>query len=246
MKFRHIVYQLVLVFVAVASGVWFAEFVKKPSVVSVKGLSEKVVAADLGLLTIRIRNENSNITELYRKSSEDRNKVLAFLKKNGIIDSEIVSCDLSVYERNKEARTNSAGVIEREYYLETSDEIKIRTSIISKIQNLKNRIVTELNADGLYANCSYSYKITNFSQIKQEMMKEASEQAIKSAQSFLYPHNMKPGKLVYLRQGEISINSDDINSGDNSWSNESESVNKKLRLVASAEFEIEPIKQSEK
>ena len=49
---------------------------------AVKGLSERVVKADIGEIFIKIENQNPNLKDLYTKRTEDKKKTLDFLKKN--------------------------------------------------------------------------------------------------------------------------------------------------------------------
>jgi hypothetical protein len=69
------------------------------------------------------------------------------------------------------------------------------------------------------------------------MMREASENARKSAEAFIAPHNKGLGKVIYLKQGEITVRAENEAEDTDRWdTKEKTSVYKKLRLVVRAGF----------
>ena len=188
--------------------------------VEVKGLSEKTVRADIGDMSISISNSGyANLEDLYKKRVSDKEKVINFLKNQGITDDEIVNFAMNTSDYNEEDNT-----------------INIRTSQLEKIGKIKSEIV-KLSSEGVLLTYNYSYKLTNFINVKLEMMKEASQNALENAKAFVEPQGVNIGRVAYLRQGEITIRAEDESENVSSWdSQESQSANKKLRLVIRAGF----------
>lgn len=208
------------------------------SMVEVKGLSEKIVKSDIGEIIIKISNRNDNIDDLYKKTKEDSEKTIAFLKNNNVDESEITYSDIDIFE-DSEAKSeikDAKEITEKKIFYRSTYSVKIMTKQIEKIKNIRSNIVKDLMSQKIFVSYNYSYKITNFSDIKLDMMKEASEHARKSAEAFLAPYCKKLGRVKYLRQGEITIKGENDSCEDYQYHDNTSSVNKKLRLVVQAGF----------
>lgn len=199
--------------------------------IEVKGLSERVVKADIGEIFIKIENQNPNLKELYTKRTEDKKKTLDFLKKFGIADKDIVSINSDTeertihYEKKKEER-----------YFTGSDIIYIKTKNIEQIDKLKSEIVN-LCTENILISCSYCYKFTDFQSIKLDMIDEASRNARESAVSSIKPYNKNITDVSYITQGEVSIRAENEFEDVSSWeSREKTSINKRIRLIVRAGF----------
>ena len=228
---------------AIAAGFWGFGSLKslEKHIIEVKGLSEKIVRADVGTLHITFENEFEEpkeitkeqkkqlIDDLYKKRTEDRTIVMEFLKDHGITKEEIV-------EESNDIREYNEWVAKDTYrrYMKSTNSIKIRTRAVEKILPIKKEI-GDLIGKSIMVSCDYAYKLTDFINIKLEMMREASENARKNAEVFVAPQKTEIDDLIYLRQGEVSINAEDDGSG-GGYSSESESINKKLRLVVRAGY----------
>ncbi|MDR0555962.1 MAG: SIMPL domain-containing protein [Holosporaceae bacterium] len=218
----------------------FKSFRDYGELVEVKGLSEKVVRADVGDVCIVISDRNSSLEELYKKRTLDKDKVIAFLKGVGVTGEEIVNCSMNTTEECWNDEMKKAGYSEtaakKQRYFKSEDKINVRTKDLDKVNKIKEELV-KLSSEGTFITYSYSYQLTNFSDIKIEMMRDASENAKKNAEAFIVPHNQKIGKVVYLRQGEITIRAESEDEDTNRWEScEKTSINKKLRLIVRAGF----------
>ena len=206
--------------------------------IEVKGLSEKIVKADLGKIVITISNEGSYLEDLYKKRIKDKNKVLDCLKKIGITDEEIADNSSDTWDYEKEVKITEKGVTQSEYkrVFKADDSITIKTKFLEKIDKIRSEIM-QLNSEGIFVKCNHSYQLTDFIKIKLDMMKEASQNARKNAEVFVESQGYKIDDVLYLKQGEVTITGDDEKEGIESWrSNEAKSINKKLRLVVRGGF----------
>jgi hypothetical protein len=204
--------------------------------IEVKGLSEQVVRADAGDLFITISNDNSNLEELYKKRVSDKEKVVGFLKSSGVTNEEIADFSVDTMEYLEEEKNVSGTTIKKQKRYESKDRLTVRSRDLDKINKIKEEIF-KLSSEGVFIACSYAYNLTNFLDIKKRMMKEASENARKNAEAFIEPYGQTIGKVVYLRQGEITIRAENETEDTERWdTKEKSSVNKKLRLVVRAGF----------
>ena len=209
--------------------------------IEVKGLSEKTVRADIGEISITFSNSNySNLDELYQKRIKDKEKIVDFLKNQNVRDEEIVnySMDTSDYEEvNKSTSADGTTKMDRQVLFRAHDTITVKTTELEKIEKIKTEIY-KLSAEGILLTYKFAYHLTHFIEVKLEMMKEASENALNNAKIFIEPYgNIEIGDVVYLKQGEVTIRAEDENEAVSSWdSQESKSINKKLRLVVRAGY----------
>lgn len=209
--------------------------------IEVKGLSEKTVKADIGEISITFSNSNySNLEELYKKRIEDKEKIVNFLKDHAVTDEEIVnySTSTSDYEEvNKSTSADGLTKMDRQILFRANDVITVKTTQLEKIEKIKSEIY-KLSAEGILLTYKFAYNLTHFIEVKLEMMKEASENALNNAKKFIEPYdNLEIGDVIYLKQGEVTIRAEDENEAVNYWdSQESKSINKKLRLVVRAGY----------
>lgn len=208
------------------------------NMIEVKGLSEKKVRADIGTLSISVPNNGfDNLDDLYKKRTHDKEKVIAFLKSNGVSEDEM-TFSVNTWDYSDENKTTENGVTTtvKKRLFSANDTVNVKTKDVDKVGKIKADMM-KLVSEGILATCDYSYKLTNFVDIKLEMMEEASKNARRNAEVFIAPQGYSIGEVVYLKQGEVTITGDDESENTNSWnSEERQSINKKLRLVVRAGF----------
>ncbi|MDR2781843.1 MAG: SIMPL domain-containing protein [Holosporaceae bacterium] len=213
--------------------------------IEVKGLSEKVVRADVGHICITISNHCENLEKLYTKRAADKIKVVDFLKSCNVTDEEILDSSMDTKEYEEESTTispTSVTKVEKIKFYKSEDKLSINTKDLGKIEKIKDGIM-KLSSEEIFIGYNYSYDLTNFLDIKIQMLKEASENARKNAEAFIEPQGQKCGEVVYLRQGEITIRAENESETIDSWSSkEKTNINKKLRLVVRAGFAKEKAK----
>lgn len=207
---------------------------KQSSVISVQGLSEKIVKSDKAQLVLSIQRQvplgdvSDDLAQLNKQRESDLKEAKDFILKLGVKESEIVDVIPSVskvpYEDGKK------------YRLASTDKIIVFSDDPDKIKKIIPELM-KLNGKGIFINTSYSYIFSKFQEIKEEMMREAAENAKASAEAVLRPYGQSTKGLVDLSQGEITIRGADERSNIERWdSREGKSMYKKMRLVVRASF----------
>lgn len=210
------------------------------NLVTVKGLSEKIVRSDVAEMSIKFSNDKfEKLEDLYKKRMADKEKVLRFIKDHGITAEEIVNFSMDTYDYTEETEDKlESGVIstKKNRYFRSNDEFILKTKQFEKVDAVKSDVM-KLFSENVFVTFDYKYRLTNFIDIKLGMMKEASANARKNAEVFVEPQGLKIGDVVYLNQGEVTIRAEDENEDVSSWeSKKDKSINKKLRLVVRAGF----------
>jgi hypothetical protein len=206
--------------------------------IEVQGLSEKVVRADIADACVTIKNRDDDLVRLYEKRVKDRALVTEYLKEVGFDDSEILGFMMNTRDESESVSVTTDGMTtkNRKVFFYGDDCVNIRTKHLEKIERLGSSIA-QLSAKGVFVKYDYSYKLTGFQSLKVEMLKEAVENAKKSAEASIGPLGEKLGAVAYLRQGAIVISGEYESETVERWrSDEATSINKKVRLVMKAGF----------
>lgn len=194
--------------------------------VIVKGLSEKEVLSNIVIMPIKLTRTSNNLESLIIDIDNDTNKVIKFLKDNGLKDEDITLGAISIVDKMANEFSNQEFSIR---YLATK-VINIYSSEIEKVRALSGKL-SELSQTGiLFKTDDYDSKIeyvyTKLNDIKPSMIEEATSNARAVAQKFAHDSNSKLGKIKKATQGQVEMYSRDKNS---------EHI-KTLRVVATVEY----------
>lgn len=187
-------------------------FVNKERVVSVKGLAEIEVEANKVTWPIAFKEVGNDVQQLYRSINEKSKVVVAFLKENGIEDSEIsvnpvevIDMDAERYNSNqKQYRYISTSVI-----IVTSTNVALVRKLISEQSALMKQGVVISGDDYRY---NVNYEFTGLNDIKPGMIEEATKNARAAAEKFAKDSDSKLGKIKRANQGQFTIYDRDINT----------------------------------
>ena len=187
-------------------------FTDKDRTVTVKGLAEKEVAADKVTWPILTKELGDDLPALYTKINTTNEKVKAFLRQNGVKDSEIsvnapVVVDLQAEHygvQNHRYRYNITSTI-----TVTSSNVKLVRGIIARQGELLKQGVAVV--DGGYGT-GVTYEYVSFQKMKPQMMQEAIKNAETTAEQFAENSNSRLGKIMNASQGQFSIDDRDANT----------------------------------
>lgn len=188
------------------------DFVNKDRIVTVKGLSEKEVEADKVTWPIPTKELGNDLPELYSRINATTAKVKAFLKQNGIKDSEISTGAPSVIDLNADQYNNNIRAYRyniTSIITVTSKNVKLVRSIMARQGELLKQGVAVV--DGGYDNRT-SYEYVAFQKMKPQMMEEAIRNAETTAMQFAKNSNSNISKIVRADQGQFSIDDRDPNT----------------------------------
>lgn len=194
--------------------------------VIVKGLSEKEVLSNIVIMPIKLTRTSNNLESLIIDIDNDTNKVIKFLKDNGLKDEDITLGAISIVDKMANEFSNQEFSIR---YLATK-VVNIYSSEIEKVRALSGKL-SELSQTGiLFKTDDYDSKIeyvyTKLNDIKPSMIEEATSNARAVAQKFAHDSNSKLGKIKKATQGQFEVISRDKNS---------EHI-KNIRIVSTVEY----------
>lgn len=180
------------------------DFSHRDRAVTVRGLCEKEVMANKVTWPIVTKEMGNELTTIYDKIQRNNAAILAFLKNNGIEDSEISVNPPAVNDRMANSYSNE----NVRYRYNVTNVIVVTSSKVDKIRKLIDA-QTELLKQGIALTEDYeyltTYEYTDLNSIKPEMIAEATRNAREAANKFAADSDSRLGKIKTATQGQFSI-----------------------------------------
>lgn len=193
--------------------------------VSVRGLSERDVPADLVIWPITYSLAGNDLLGLYEQVKRNNDIVTRFLTSNGISAEEISVNPPDTYD----ASSNRYRSDNFNYNYSISITLTVTTKKVDKVRELLNR-QSELLKEGVaFSNSYINYQFTGLNDIKPEMIAEATKNARAAADRFAADSESHLGKIKTASQGQFSIEN----------AAESTPYIKKVRVVSTIVYYLE-------
>ena len=204
--------------------------------VTVKGLAERDVVADTAVWNIKINGVGGDLAALQSQIDSDIAEIHTFLTDAGFASSDIQN--LRVQVRDKYAGYSDAELQNQNndgrYVIETG--VMVRSNNVMLVDAVSRRM-GELVRRGITITEDYAgpiYIFNGLNDIKISMIEQATKNATAAGEQFAKDADARLGKIKSANQGVFSIESRDPTD---SWSsNERQSINKKVRVVATITF----------
>ena len=174
-------------------------------VVTVRGLAEREVKANKVTWPIVSKEVGNDLPSIYANVERTNSAIVAFLKQNGIQDSEISVNAPQVLDLQAD-RYSSNNV---PFRYNVTNVVVVTSSQVDKVRQLIER-QTELLKQGIAivaGDYQYQtvYEFTGLNQIKPEMIAEATKNAREAANKFAEDSQSELGKIKTASQGQFSI-----------------------------------------
>lgn len=206
--------------------------------VTVKGLAEKDVVADLAVWNVKIAKTGDILSDVQGGIETDKKEMLSFLKAQGIEDGEIQNSQLSVtdlmaQQYRSERAEQSRFILSYSVTVRSNDVNKVKTAT-EKIGDLVKKGVV------LADNTGSNYIFTKLNEIKPEMIATATKNARAAAEQFAKDSGSKVGGIRRANQGIFSIEARDgapveYQEGGMTGS-EAKQIDKKVRVVSTVDY----------
>lgn len=211
--------------------------------VTVRGLVERNVRADLGVWTVRFSATDNDIGKASAKIQEDTKTVMTFLAKEGFAANEIQPqgtrvIDLLAREYRREKEVRSRYIV--------SSGIKVRSANVDRIAlaaqhtgELIAKGVVLSASDGGYEGVNPAFFYTQLNSIRPSMIAEATKSARAVAVQFAADSGSKLGAIKKANQGVFQLTTRDATESQNQYEaaiQEQGSIQKKVRLVATIDY----------
>lgn len=206
--------------------------------VTVKGLAQMDVEADLVIWPIKHASTGDDLPAVQKEVEANTQKTIAFLKSQGLTDADIVSRKLEVTDLLAQ-QYRSEGAISSRFIV--AESVIVRTTNIDAAdkaaQNIGDLVKQGVSVmrDPNSATGTPEYVFTKLNDIKPDMIAQATKNARESAQQFASDSGAKVGDIKDAYQGMFEIMPRD--SG-NAYQERQERY-KTVRVVSTLKFYLE-------
>jgi|SRR5665213_2892842 len=215
--------------------------------VSVRGLAERTVKADLAIWPLSFREAGNDLKTTYSKSEQDSQAVLQFLDAQGVSKADITLGQPSVTDTQANdyggARAPNRYIVQQSITVRSQDVNKVAAAVQKTSALIASGVV--LGGGSQYGSQnSVSYVYAGLNSIKPEMITEATRSARTSAERFAADSGSKVGTIRQASQGLFSISSADAAStGEgspyNSGNQSNSSILQKVRVVTTIQYYLQ-------
>ncbi|RUO39889.1 hypothetical protein CWE15_09055 [Aliidiomarina taiwanensis] len=195
--------------------------------VTVKGLSEREVMADIVLWPIQFSAASNDLSALYDTIEKNTSDIQSFLVENGIDPDDISASAPAITDKSAQ---QWGGNDSAKYRYTATQTITVYSENIDTARAIMPQL-SELGKQGIvFTSGSYDtrteYIYTRLNDIKPSMVEEATQEARAVAQKFASDSDSQLGKIKRASQGQFSITERDKNNPHI----------KKVRVVSTIEY----------
>ena len=187
-------------------------FIEKERVVSVKGLAETDVPADLVVWPLVYKEAGNDPAEMYETITRKNAIIVDFLKANGITDAEISVSPPSVYDKQADRYNDDRSA----YRYKASSVITVTSKKVDAVRAMMQQQGELLKQGIAIVGDEYQYRVayefTGLNEIKPMMIEEATKNARSAAEKFAKDSNSKLGKIKSASQGQFTVSERDNNT----------------------------------
>jgi hypothetical protein len=234
-------FPVVLLAIGVAAAGWFVGngFVRGRAAdrfVSVKGVSERDVAADIALWPIRFTSTDDVLARAQQKFDESRQAIVAFLARNGIdaARTELQSFEVvdAMADRYRNDAASSRYIINGTLMVRVEDPALVKQAS-QNVGELAQTGVVITSGQGYGGGPTYLF--TRLNDLKPAMIAEATASARQAAEQFARDSGSRLGPIRQASQGVFQILPRDRAPG----VMEESQTNKTVRVVTTVEYILE-------
>ncbi|MCK0129137.1 SIMPL domain-containing protein [Erythrobacter sp. F6033] len=195
--------------------------------VTVRGLAERDVTADLATWTISYSASATDLGEAQGKVRSDTNAIESFFEDLGFPENALQPTGANVSSYTNRGVTTYT--VRQRLSLRTNDIERAQQAVAQQFDLVSRGVFLE-EGSGM------SYTFTGLNDIKPEMVAEATKNARDSAQQFAQDSGAGVGAIKDATQGYFSIEARD---GDGGGWGKSDSPYKKVRVVTTVNFSLD-------
>jgi hypothetical protein len=204
--------------------------------VTVKGLVERNVTADLALWTISYTASGPDLNSSNDKLQQDQKIVVGFAQAHGFDPGEVQIQPTTVTDGFANAYQGNRPDPSQRYIVKGG--IQIRSIKVVKVQQA-SQDTGDLVKQGVALGENYpqapQYFFTKLNEIRPSMLADATRSARAVAEQFAADSHSQLGPIRRANQGIFQISSRDA-SGDQAQGDEQNSADKKVRLVSTVDY----------
>jgi hypothetical protein len=201
---------------AIIAGRTIRDVKRMDEFVTVKGLSEREVPADLAIWPIAFTVSDNDLTQLQGQIQAARKSVYQFLAESGFEQTEISNAPPQILDAQRGSSGSDSE--KRPFRYQANITVLLRSTKVPKVKTAMetcDRLVQQgiVLGGGDYMS-KPQFLFTGLNQIKPDMIQEANRNARKAAERFAADANSPVGAIRHAVQGPFEVNDVDSSSPD--------------------------------
>ena len=196
--------------------------------VTVRGLAERDVTADLATWTIAYAEQGTELGGVQSAIDQDTRAIADFFRRAGFKDEEVSSAGVGVNQYFDSNRGVNNVTVRRRLQLRTNDVMKARAAFARQFDLIRSGVAIEEGSGMVYS-------FTKLNDVKPAMIAEATRDARKGAEQFAKDSGAGVGGIRQATQGYFSIGARDGEDGGSG----SDSPFQKVRVVTTIDFYLD-------
>ncbi len=230
-----------IVCVAILAYAWL-DVKLAPKTLEVTGSAKKAIVSDHIQWSAEVSARNKDLTAAYDTLKTGADKTVAFLKEHGIPDRDITLSAITTEKHFKKVfgpAPQNAEITTNEIELyELTEAVTVDSTDMGHVPEVA-RSVTALIKDGVEIDSgSVQYLYSKLSELKIDMLAEATRDATARATQISTNANGTLGKLVEAHMGVMQINPKGSTATSAEGNNDTTSFEKEITAVVTARFEL--------
>jgi hypothetical protein len=203
--------------------------------VTVRGVSERNVTADLATWTVDFSHQGSDFNSVQQSVDAQAKSVRAFFQRAGFRPDEITDSDVALsHDQQRDNAGKPVGpqmlVVRRSIQLRTNNVMKARAAFTHQADLLRDGV--ELSGSNV------TYTFTGLEALKPAMIGQANQGARKSAEQFARDSGAVVGRIKTASQGYFSVGPRDGEDCDDCSSSGGSSPFQKVRVVTTIDYDL--------
>jgi hypothetical protein len=232
---RSIILALGLILAGLFVGGGFERGRSTDRYVTVKGVSEREVRADLAIWPIRLVAADNNLATAHAQLQRNIGQIMQFLAKNQLDTTQVALQDFSVTDALANQYGSSDRVANRYVIQQT---VVVRSTNPDRISAASQRVADLVSAGVVlssgeqYGNGGPTFVFTGLNKLKPSMIGEATARAREAADQFARDSHSEVGGIRQANQGVFEILPRDQAQG----ISEASQIVKTVRVVSTIDY----------
>ena len=200
--------------------------------VTMRGLAERNVTADLATWTISFTSQGTELDAVRAESDQRAQTVLAFLRQAGFPAQAVTDAGGSVNQFYDTNRGANQVTVNRRIQLRTNDVMRARAAYARQFELIRGGVAIQEGS-------SIQYSFTQLNSIKPAMIAQATQDARRAAEQFARDSGTGVGGIRSATQGYFSIGARDGDVSEEGGGGGTDSPFQKVRVVTTIEFYLD-------
>ncbi len=198
--------------------------------VTVRGVSERDVTANLATWSIDFSNQGETLAPVQQSVDAQARAVRGFFAHSGFAGDDITDSNVSVSREQAHDDVPERLTVRRSIQLRTTDLMKARAAFARQSELLRDGV--------LLSGSSITYTFTRLNGLKPAMIAEANKNARASAEQFAHDSGASVGRIKTASQGYFSVGARDGEQCDDCGSSGGNAPFQKVRVVTTIDYDL--------